>query len=238
MADRRQTEMRLEALLDRKRALAARLQADQGLANRVRALRLWQAARLASTYADLKRDPVHAEAVNFFLEDLYGPEPVMRRDEDLMRAWGILRHTLPGAALEVLAGAIELEVLTHELDAGVALALAPGRVTEASYAAAYRAANRESDRSRQIELVIEIGQQLDRIVRHAWLALALRAARGPAHAAGFGALQDFLERGFAAFRRMPDTGPFLQAIRERETQLMQELFAAEAAGSSKERGGS
>lgn len=227
MADRRRTEAHLEELLARKRTLAERLRGDAALERRLRELRLWQAARLAGTYADLKRDPTYAEAVDFFLDDLYGPEPFARRDGELLRAWSILRHTLPGPALEALDGAIELEVLTHELDARVAEVLGAGPVTAASYAEAYRAAGGEADRRRQIELVVEIGRQLDRIVRQAWLALALRAARAPAHAAGFGALQDFLERGFAAFRHMPETAPFLRIIRERETRLMQSLFAAE-----------
>lgn len=226
-ADRRQTETRLETLLGRKRMLAVRLQNEPALAARVRELRRWQAQRLARTYADLKRDPARAPAVDYFLNDLYGPEPFARRDEDLLRAWSILRRTLPGPALEALAGAIELEVLTHELDTRVAQALAPGTIEEPSYGAAYRAAEGRAERQRQIDLVVEIGAQLDRIVRHAWLALALRAARGPAHAAGLGALQDFLERGFAAFRRMDETASFLHQIRERETRLMQALFTAQ-----------
>jgi len=63
------------------------------------------------------------------------------------------------------------------------------------------------------------------VVRHAWVGFALRAARAPAHAAGFGALQDFLERGFAAFRSMKDAGRMLDAIRERETRLCTALLA-------------
>ena len=54
---------------------------------------------------------------------------------------------------------------------------------------------------------------------------ALRAAHVPAHAAGFGVLQDFLERGFAAFRNMSEAAPLLRKIRERETQLMEQLFS-------------
>jgi hypothetical protein len=55
--------------------------------------------------------------------------------------------------------------------------------------------------------------------------MAVRAAHIPSHAAGFGVLQDFLERGFAAFRELHGAAPLLQAMRERETRRMQELFA-------------
>ena len=54
-----------------------------------------------------------------------------------------------------------------------------------------------------------------------------RLARGPAHAAGFGALHDFLERGFVAFDRMRGADEFLDAVRERETRLLERLYAGE-----------
>ena len=193
---------------------------------RLRELRAWQAARLASTYGDLLHDdPQCVDAVQFFLTDLYGPEQHTRRDEDLGRAWGILSRTLPRAAFGLLERAVELQTLTAELDRAMAERLAAGPVTSESYAAAYRAVGRPEARRRQIDLVLGIAGDLDRVVRHAWVGLALRAAHIPAHAAGFGALQDFLERGFAAFRKMKDAGRMLDTVRERETRFSAALFA-------------
>jgi len=188
-------------------------------------LRAWQAARLASTYGDLLHDPGCVDAVKFFLTDLYGPQEHTRRDQDLARAWSILSRTLPRAALGLLERALELQTLTAELDEAMARQLAAGPVTQESYAAAYRAVGRPEARRRQIDLVLSIATDLERVVRHAWVGFALRAARAPAHAAGFGALQDFLERGFAAFRSMKDPGRMLDAIRERETRLCTALLA-------------
>lgn len=199
--------------------------ADADLARRLRALREWQAARLARTYDDFLRDPPSAAAVKFFLTDLYGPEEHPRRDQDLRRAWGRLKRTLPQGALEALGAALELQLLTAELDRAMLGQLPPGALSWASYAAAYRAVGRPEARRRQIELVLGIGADLDRIVRHEWMALALRLARVPAYLAGFGALQDFIERGFAAFRRLGDAQRLLAAIRERETRLSEALLS-------------
>lgn len=192
--------------------------------SQLRELRTWQAARLASTYGDLLHDPECVDAVKFFLTDLYGPQEHTRRDQDLARAWSVLSRTLPRSALGLLERAIELQTLTAQLDEAMAQQLAAGPVTQESYAAAYRAVGRPEARRRQIELVLTIATDLERVVRHAWVGLALRAARVPAHAAGFGALQDFLERGFAAFHRMKDAGRMLSAIRERETRLSAALL--------------
>lgn len=192
---------------------------------RLQELREWQATRLARTYDDFLRDPPSADAVRFFLSDLYGPEEHPRRDQDLERAWSRLKRTLPQAALQALGAALELQLLTTELDRAMVGQLVAGPLTWATYATAYRAVGRPEARRRQIELVLHIGDDLDRIVRHEWMALAVRLARLPAYLAGFGALHDFIERGFAAFRKMRDAPRLVAAIRERETRLSEALLS-------------
>ncbi|HMK86817.1 MAG TPA: hypothetical protein VK437_12740 [Steroidobacteraceae bacterium] len=215
----------LESLLARKDAVLARLDASPALSGRVRELRAWQAARLAQTYADLSREPRHAAAVEFFMTDLYGPQEFARRDRDLRRALHSLKRMLPAPALRVLERAVALDVVSAELDEKMAEALPAGPITPASYAAAYRSIGNLPERDRQIDLLVAIGEDLDRFVRRPWVGIALRAAHVPAHAAGFGVLQDFLERGFDAFRQMPGAEKLLAAIRERETRLMEALFS-------------
>ena len=218
----------LEALLERQNRLAARAGEGGDRAERLHVLRAWQVERLAGTYADLRGDAHYARAVEFFLSDLYGPQEFTQRDADLRRAWRYLNRALPRAAIDILVRAVELQVLTAELDASLVSMLAPGPITPASYAAAYRAAGQRAARARQIELLVRIGEDLRRLVSRVWLAPLLRAAHGPAHAAGLGVLQDFLERGLAAFRAMPDDGRLLSGVRERETHFLETLFAGGA----------
>jgi hypothetical protein len=45
--------------------------------------------------------------------------------------------------------------------------------------------------------------------------------------AGLQDLQDFLERGFEAFRAMGGAEEFLALIRERETEILNRLFSGE-----------
>jgi hypothetical protein len=51
-------------------------------------------------------------------------------------------------------------------------------------------------------LIVDIGTAIDRSVSSAFVRAALPMMRQPARLAGLSALHDFLERGFAAFRRM------------------------------------
>jgi hypothetical protein len=136
-----------------------------------------------------------------------------------------MERLLPRQALDAMCLALELEVLAQELDADVVRALPPGPITVASYAEAYRSAGRPADRERQIELLGVIGTYLDAVARKPFVHGLVRLAHGPAHAAGFGVLQDFLERGLAAFEAMHGADEFLAIIRDRETRSMQLIRA-------------
>ena len=192
----------------------------------MRELAAFQARRLAATYEDLQRTPRHGPAVEFFLTDLYGPQDLSERDAQVLKALDRLKRFLPAGALLALAGAFELHVLSIELDAATAAALPPGSpIDAAAYAGAYRAAGRPDDRERQVALIGDIGRLLDGLAHRPEVGLAIRLARGPAHAAGYGQLQDFLERGFDAFRTMDGASDFLSTIDRRERALMDSLFA-------------
>jgi len=52
---------------------------------------------------------------------------------------------------------------------------------------------------------------------------ALAMMKQPARLAGMRALQDFLERGFAAFRAMRGAEAFLRTVDERETHIMESI---------------
>jgi hypothetical protein len=213
----------LQALLDRKRVLESPGTADD--AARLGVLRVWQSARLAGTYQDFREDARYEPAVEFFLSDLYGPQDVTVRSRDLERAWRYLRRALPRILMRVLENAIELEVLTLELDHAMVHALKRGPITDITYAAAYRQVDNLTSRTRQIELIISIGEDLSRIVSRAWIGPLLKTGHVAAHAAGFGVLQDFLERGYYAFRQMGTAERLLNAIRERETHFMFAMLA-------------
>lgn len=192
---------------------------------RLAELQEWQSRRLLRSHADLRASPRYRSAVEFFFNELYSGGDPRGRDRDLQRVQHVMERLLPGEALRALMLAIELEIVSQELDAEVVRALPGGPITVETYAAAYRAAGRRADRERQIELLGLIGGYLDRVVRKPVVRALVRLARGPAHAAGFGTLQEFLERGLDAFEAMHGAGEFLATIREREVRAMERVFA-------------
>ena len=191
---------------------------------RLKELQAWQAARLAATYADFARQPRYRDATRFFLEDVYGAKDFSRRDEAIRRILPTMARVLPKKAVDVVTLALQLEALTNDLDRRVAAALPAGRITEAGYAQANRDACPREERERQVELIVAVGQRLDAVVRKPLVQGTLQIMRQPARAAGLADLQDFLERGFRAFRSMHGAHEFLEALRERETAILDEIY--------------
>jgi hypothetical protein len=212
-------------LLERNSALRDVFAGEPGLQARLAELQQWQSQRLMKSHDDLHRNPRYRLAVEFFFQELYGAGDPRARDRDLIKVQRVMEKLLPTDALRALCLAIELEVLSQELDAGVVRALPAGPITVDRYADGYRGAARRADRERQILLLGEIGGYLDHVVKKPIIRALVRLARGPAHAAGFGLLQEFLERGLDAFEAMRGADEFLATIREREWRAMERLFA-------------
>lgn len=225
-ADRVRVRQQLESLVARLAAARRRVAGDPSLAARLRVIEAFQSQRLAATYAELRGEPRYRPAVDFFLDDLYGPQDLSGRDDQLVRALDKLGRFLPLAALAALERAFELHVLTLELDVVTAAGLAGSALPDdEAYALAYRAAGRRPDRERQIELLGVIGGLLDSVAYRPEVGLMIRLTRAPAHAAGYGPLQDFLERGYRAIRTLRGTDELLKTVIDREQALLRRLFA-------------
>lgn len=219
-----------DACLDSLGAVLARLRHAQqrstapSLQPRLRLLRAWQAQRLAAEYADQRALPRRRQAVEFFLEDVYGARDFGERDAQFSRAIHKLEATLPLGALRALRDAVELQALTLELDLSLAERLEPGAAAldEDGYTRANRDTGRRIDRARQVDLAVDIGRRLQHLTALPAIELVLRLAAAPARLAGYGALQGFIERGHAAFRRLgPEAPAFLDAIEARERAFLE-----------------
>jgi len=210
--------------------LHAMRSADPALADALDRLSAWQARRLRNTYADLADDPRYVGAIEFFQNDLYGGD-FAQRDADLARVVPVMGRLLPQSVIFTGARAVELNALAHELDCALIVHLPDVAATIAvpDYCRAYRATGEPTLRARQIALIGEVGNALDKFVRKPMIHTALAIMRKPAHAAGLGALQDFLERGVDAFRRMKGAREFLATVDARERRINDAIFAGDDA---------
>jgi hypothetical protein len=199
---------------------------------RLKILRTWQTARLTRSYTDLLESPRFAPACRFFLTDIYAPRDFSQRDHDIQRLYDFMAKFLPGKVIHTLGVTIELYNLTNELDEELATVLfeqlgVKDTITGELYAEAYRICDNYEVRKQQIDTIVQVGQGVDKLVGIPFIGTTLRLARGPAHKAGWYELQDFLERGFDAFKKMRGADHFLKTIQERETRVLNQIFAGE-----------
>ena len=198
----------------------------------VLAVKTYQHQRFQHTYADLLADPKYAKAARFFLEELYGPHDFIRRDTQFARVVPALVRLFPIEIVLTVKALADLHALSERLDTATGLALADNQIDASSYAAAWCAVGRESERKQQIMLTRQVGMALDAYTRKPLLRHTLRLMRGPARAAGLSELQTFLELGFDTFREMRDAKPFLDIIVARESAFARKLFAPLHSGSA------
>lgn len=209
----------------------ARQPADPaGLTPHMRLLRQWQQDRLAATHADLLQSDRFGPACRFFLSDLYAPRDFSQRDQDGEHVYEVMRRFLPDRMLVTLGQAIELNRQTRALDDALLHVLTTelgmeDALTAEMYAEAYRLCDNYGARVRQIEMIRDVGQGVDRLTRRPFVTSILRLAHGPAHRTGWGELQQFLERGFEAFRHMGDAHPFLDTVCGRERRILDQIYA-------------
>jgi len=216
--------------------LRAARQADPALGERVRALKAYQAQRFERTYADLLASPRYRGAARFFLDELYGPQEFADRDTQFGRIVPALVRLFPHELVATVEQLGQLHALSEALDDSTARHLPRLPPDGPGYAQAWQATGRAPAREQQIALTQAIGAALDRYTRNRLMRSTLRLMRGPAQAAGLGALQQFLEAGFDAFGAMKGAGEFLGWVGERERALATALFAPDAPARAAERG--
>lgn len=199
---------------------------------RLRRLQDWQAARIQRTHHALISDPTLGPGIDFLFGEVYGGRDLRPVAEDIRRALPKALKMLPDRVMRTSALSLEAATLTLELDEALVDTLhdsLDGPLDETLYQQGYQALGREACRRQQLALIGEVGHGIDRYVRSRIIQTTFRVVRRPAHAAGFGNLYDFLQRGFGALGAMGGVGPVLEQISATEQQIMARLLAGHPA---------
>jgi hypothetical protein len=189
----------------------------------------WQASRLKITHQDLYEHPGYHAGLEFLLSDLYAPASMTSRDDNIDRVFPKMVKWLPANVLNTLAGLVELNLITQQLDLELTercheQCIDTASLTTRHYCRAYRSSELVPQRQRQIRLVAEVGQQLDRYVRNRTLGWLLSMSRTPADMAGLTDLHNFLHRGYTAFRGMDNVQTLIERLVSRETRVMENIL--------------
>ena len=209
---------------------------DPALHGAITSVKRFQARRFAQTYADLLSAGPYKDAARFFLDELYNDKDYSVRDAQFSRIAGALQTFFPKQVVAIAVSLAELHALTEDLDHRMAREwLSTAGIAKADeaqrYVLAWRTVGRRKDRDTQLKDVLAVGDELDKLSRASGLRMMLKMMRRPASAAGLSSLQSFLESGFDTFAQMNGRGKgaqqFLENVRARESQFIEDLFASQ-----------
>lgn len=220
----------LREMLARNHELAERTRGKDFPLAEFNVLQQWQQDRLLASFSDLFAQEGYRPAIEFFLSEIYGGLDFRERDQDMGKVIPVMERFLPDRALVTLSEAFELQAISLEYDERMAHYMRRENVRELdmeNYLPVYLAGGSRDGRERQIRLIHKLGYDLDALVRKPLVNYLVRLLRGPAHAAGFGGLQEFLETGLESFRALDDAGAFVDSIYQREWVAMKRLFDGE-----------
>jgi hypothetical protein len=190
-----------------------------------------RSTRMLVAYADLRRQNRYMAAVDFLINDLFGPNSLCYREIGLQKAEATMLRVLPSDLLRAVAQAVEFSMLTIRLDLQLAEILehTHGSTTKEpgneGLRAALCATGAYEDYRRQIRMVIEIGAEIELIVHKPFVTIGLKMCRQPARVMGLGELQDYLERGVEAFKKMKGSTEFFRLFEQREAEHLRTVFS-------------
>ncbi|MFT5543770.1 MAG: hypothetical protein ACI97K_003278 [Glaciecola sp.] len=199
---------------------------QQNLTATIRKLQTWQTKRLLTTHHDLWHSKRFKPAMQFFVDELYGPRDYSQRDIELARVVPKMAKILPNKGLVSLQAALRLNSLSLELDIALVHELGNKEINRGNYFDCYRQSDNQSKREEQIQLLEDLGLDLEQVVKISGISAILMLSRKPAKVAGVKSLHEFLEKGFKSFKKLGEVRDFIDPIINRERKLMHTLYAA------------
>ena len=232
--NRKQAATKFRRAIARSNELHAEYLDDPGLYASYDRFTRWQLDYMLPFFSDLLEPEGYAEAVDFIVSDLAGVG-VSERDREIERATPVIVRSLPAYPLETAAAAVELNARVLEINLGICRELRVGDelppvISERDYFIACRSVSSYEECMDLVHLAADLGETLKRLVGVPLIGGLLRTMRKPAHAAGFGALQEFLETGYLTFRRISDIDRFLELLRERMDQVFERIYRSTIPG--------
>jgi len=194
-----------------------------GLMPTIRAVQAWQCQRLLATHQEMYQQKRFKPAVEFFINELYGPNDFSQRDQDIARIVPKMSKFLPESALQSLATALHLNAISFELDFDLARKLVDTEINRDTYAEAYISCNSLATRQQQIDYIRTLGNDLADVVKMKGISSLIFISRRPAKLAGVLALHEFLEKGFKSFKNLGNVEDFIIPVVNKEQQIMQQL---------------
>ena len=195
---------------------------------RLHYLKRFQVERLRNTYEDLAALPEYNAACFFFFNRLYSTEDTAERDAAFRNIYTSAKRFLGGDVAESMGRLIVLQEITEAMDLRMLEVLAeleaPLEFGMPLYEEAYRFCDNYQLRLQQIELLNFTCRLVHKISHRFGAGMVLRGLRTACMVLGDTRMVDFLMDGYRAFANLKRIDPLAEAIVDRETRRLDQIY--------------
>lgn len=191
----------------------------------------WQQQRMQHIHSQLCTPPHHHAAKRFFFSHLYNFDMLSQLAQQLSLAVQQkikLERWLPSEVLATLQTALQLAMLTLELDQQLAQQLIKQQlsVSDTNILSIYPALQQTNARHEQIQLLEKLVLKLHKFAHSYLLRSALRLGRNKIQQRGFTFLYQYIDDGFQIMRLHRESKTFLLKLLHQEQHFIDYLVNA------------
>jgi hypothetical protein len=205
------------------------------LFQRLQDVQMWQKQRMQRTHQQHFAVKSHQLMAEYFLNRLYGGsdfDALAKQIARLMKYAHKAEKLIPENAIKTGTAGVELAILAVQLDEQVAKQLladyAPNTpLTDEMMRLSYLKLDQGQARLHQLELLDQLGANLDKYMRSFMVYTAFKMCKGVAYKHHFEVMYEFMQDGFLAMKPLKSAEQFVKAFTAIERQIVANVHAGD-----------
>ena len=220
---------RLDELLEQYYQLKYHTQPE--ILSRLQDVQAWQKARMQRSHHQHFSEKNNQLMAEYFLNRLYGGpdfDALAEQIARLMKYAHKAEKMIPENALKTGTSGVELAILAVQLDEQVAIQLledypANAPLTDEMMRQTYLKLDQGKDRMLQLQLLDDLGRNLDKYMRSFMVYTAFKMCKGAANKYNFEVMYDFMQDGFLAMKPLKSAEKFVREFTAVERQIIDKV---------------
>lgn len=201
---------------------------NPALQEKLQQVQAWQKQRIEHTHQAHFSIPSHQLMAQYFLNRLYGGpdfDAVAQQIERLMKYAHKAENFIPENAILTGTKGVKLAILAVKLDVDVAQTLladypAEQAIDDEMMRVTYLKLDQAEPRLEQMDLLDDLGYNLDKYMRSIIVYSAFKMCKGVAHRHNFQTMYEFMQDGFLAMKPLKSAEHFVKTFTATERDII------------------
>ncbi len=202
---------------------------------RLQDVQAWQKQRMQRTHAKQFAEKHNLLMAEYFINRLYGGpdfDALAQQIACLSKYAHKAEKLIPDNAIKTGTSGVELAILAVQLDEQVAMQLLQDyhpyeKLTDEMMRITYLKLNQGEGRLKQLDLLDQLGQSLDKYMRSFVVYAAFKMCKGAALKYNFNVMYEFMQDGFLAMKPLKSAEKFVKDFTAAERQIICKVHAGD-----------